>query len=78
MKMDLSPSLFERSLIVMLEPKEGYCTHCEQLSYFILLEEGYECQYCKAINTMRGLKDIEDPSLKAETTADIVDTDDIV
>lgn len=62
----------------MLEPKDGYCTNCERFSYFILIEEGYECQNCKGVNTMKGLKDIsEDPDLKAETEADIFTADDV-
>lgn len=68
----------ERRLIAMLEAKDGYCTHCEKITYFIPVEEGYECQSCKAINTMQGLKDItEDPALKADTVVDLYQPDDI-
>jgi hypothetical protein len=65
-------------MIAMLEAKDGYCTHCEKITYFIPVEEGYECQGCKAINTMQGLKDItEDPTLKADTVVDLYQPDDI-
>ena len=61
----------------MLEAKDAYCTNCEKITYFIPVEGGYECQSCKAINTMRGLKDIsEDPTLKADTVVDLYLPDD--
>jgi hypothetical protein len=62
----------------LLEAKDAYCTNCEKITYFILVDEGYECQNCKGINTMRGLKDInEDPSMKADTVVDLYRPDDI-
>lgn len=63
----------------MLEAKDAYCTNCEKITYFIPVEEGYECQSCKSINTMRGMKDIhEDPSLKADTVVDLNQPEDIL
>jgi len=51
---------------IMLEAKDAYCVNCEKITYFIPVEGGYECQSCKSVNTMRGMKDIhEDPSQKA-------------
>jgi hypothetical protein len=46
--------------------------NCEKITYFIPVEGGYECQSCKSLNTMRGMKDIhEDPSQKADTVVDL-------
>lgn len=61
----------------MYEAKEGYCTSCESFAYFVMGEDGYECQNCKAINTMKGLQDIEqDPSEKADLVVDVNKPDD--
>ncbi len=57
---------------IMLEAKDAYCVNCERITYFIPVEGGYECQSCKSVNTMRGMKDIhEDPSQKADTVVDL-------
>lgn len=62
----------------MLEAKEGYCTQCELITYFLPVEEGYECQRCKGINTMQGLKNLsEDPEVMAETVVDLYLPDDL-
>lgn len=61
----------------MLEAKDAYCVNCEKITYFVPVEEGYECQSCKSINTMRGMQDIvEDPSRKADTVVDLNKPDD--
>ncbi|MBP1920481.1 hypothetical protein [Youngiibacter multivorans] len=58
----------------MLEAKEGYCTTCERLSYFLPVEEGYQCQNCQAINTMKGPSEPDEaPDVKAELFADVND-----
>lgn len=62
----------------MLEAKDAYCTNCEKITYFIPVEAGYECQSCKAINTMEGMKDISlDPLQKADTVVDLYRPDDL-
>ena len=59
-------------MVNMLEAKDAYCVNCEKITYFIPVEGGYECQSCKSLNTMRGMKDIhEDPSQKADTVIDL-------
>lgn len=71
-------SFVERRWMTMLEAKDAYCINCEKITYFILTEEGYECQNCKGINTMRGPRDLnEDPSLKADTVVDLYTPDEM-
>lgn len=67
------PPIIEGEGLPMLEPKEAFCTHCETLTYFIPVEEGYECQNCKSINTMKGAKDLsDDPATKPDTFVDVL------
>lgn len=56
----------------MLMAKDGYCTNCERITYFIPVQEGYECQSCGGINTMRGLKEMDmDEESKMDTLQDL-------
>ena len=58
-------------MVNMLEAKDAYCVNCEKITYFIPVEGGYECQSCKSLNTMRGMKDTHEvPPQKAETVVD--------
>ncbi len=56
----------------MLVAKDAYCLNCEKITYFIPVKEGYECQSCQGINTMKGMKDIQmDEETLVDTLQDL-------
>lgn len=56
----------------MLTAKDGYCLNCERITYFIPIEEGYQCQSCLGVNTMKGMSDIRmDEETKLDTLKDL-------
>ncbi len=56
----------------MLVAKDAYCTNCQKITYFIPVDEGYECQNCKGINTMKGMQEVDmDEETKVDTFFDL-------